>query len=101
MIKITIEAVSAFIQHQPFHRGNTRVTIGDRYTRLYLQGNNIALFDRLEHKLYINPCGRVSATIKRRLNGLSGVSIRQHKREWFLNNSKKPMVMTGWTLIET
>ena len=83
MKKITASAIAAFNSQSNFKSGNTQVIHTDGVTKLLLFNNIIATSDGVT--LSINSCGWKTATTKERLNGLTGISIRQERGNWFLN----------------
>ena len=78
MRQITERIVRAF-------EGRYEFRIDNSYTDgqgLWLHGNKIAMWDG---NLWITDAGWRSRVTKERLNGLSGVSIRQERGVWYLN----------------
>ena len=87
MKKITRDAINAFEQGTPFSRSNTTVTVKPNVTVLSLHGNEIAYrYNDPEKTLMITNAGWQTNTTKERLNGISGVNIRQRNFKWFLND---------------
>lgn len=80
MRQITTKIVGAFERRQSLRIDNSR-TDG---TSLWLFGNKIA--EWREDGLWISNGGWDSKTTKERLNGLTGVFIRQHRGAWWLNS---------------
>lgn len=76
---ITEKICNAFERRQSLKIGNSQ-TDGDS---LWLHTNLIATF--IDDELWITNSGWFSNTTKERLNGLTGVSIRQSKGIWYLN----------------
>ena len=87
MRKVTRDAINAFYNHTPFRRGNTEVMVNDNYVALKLHGNTIAEL-RGGENLTITNAGWPTNTTKERLNGLTGVSIRQKNHQWYLNGER-------------
>ena len=80
MRKITRDIVNAFQNSRSLTIGNSR-TNGES---LWLFGNKIAEIRR--DGLWITNAGWQSVTTKERLNGLSGVEIRNRRGTWILND---------------
>lgn len=84
MRKITRDAHYAFFNRQNFKRDNTEVRQHDEVSAsLYLHGHEIAWMNA--DGIFINHCGYTTATTKERLNGLCGITIRQHNFQWFVD----------------
>jgi len=84
MRKITQEACRAFENAQNYKKSNTKVVrINEVSAEMYLHGNLIAYSD--ESGIFISNGGWSSNTTKERLNGLTGVNIRQVNYRWYLN----------------
>lgn len=82
--KITKESISAFLAGRKLNKGNMSVEVDGEFTKLKLHGNTIATIDRLG-VLSISNAGWMSNTTKERLNGFSGVHIKQKNWTWYLN----------------
>ena len=88
MRKITKEAVSKFLNKEPFRKGNMIVESGGAGCwKLKLHGNLIASIDELG-VLSVSNAGWASNTTKERLNGLPGVSVNQKNWNWYLNGQE-------------
>lgn len=86
MSNLTSEAITAFLNAEPFKKSNTEVVVLPNVTVLKLFGNEIAYrYNDPSRTLSITNCGWFSRTTKERLNAIPGVSIRQVKGEWYLN----------------
>jgi len=84
--KITLEAVSSFLNAEVFKKSNTVVEVLPNVTILKLFGNPIAyLYNDPDRTLSITNCGWKSQTTKERLNAIPNVSISQKGNKWFLN----------------
>ena len=79
MRQTTRRIVDAFMLGKNLKLGNSR-TLNDA---IYLHNNKIA--EWREGVLWISNAGWFSRTTKDRLNGLSGVYIRQENYQWYLN----------------
>ena len=94
MRKITKDAIRAFYAGKSFKRGNTKVRVFIDYAwdmehnrkrvQLVLHGNVIAEYVN-GGDLIISNGGWSSNTTKERLNGLTGVHIKQKDFVWYLN----------------
>ena len=80
MRQITQQIVNAFQNSRSLTIGNSR-TNGES---LWLFGNKIAEIRR--DGLWVSNGGWDSVTTKERLNGLSGVNVRQQRGVWLLND---------------
>jgi hypothetical protein len=80
MRQITQQIVNAFQNSRSLRIGNSR-TNGES---LWLFDNKIAEIRR--DGLWISNAGWKSTTTKERLNGLSGVNVRQQRGVWLLND---------------
>jgi len=88
MIKITQNAVNAFIQGQNFKSSNTEVKVLPNVTVMSLHGNEIDYkYNDPENIISITNAGWESNTTKERLNGIPGLSISQRKGVWYLNGN--------------
>lgn len=67
---------------------NTLIETADGYSRMYLYGNIIAIYNLRTKVLKITNAGWFTKTTKERLNALPNVRIHQHKWEWYLNGIK-------------
>ena len=84
MRKITQEACRAFENAQDYKKSNTKVVrINEVSAEMYLHGHLIAFSD--ETGIYISDADYQTKTTKERLNGLTGVDIRQVNYRWYLN----------------
>lgn len=91
MRQITRDAVNAFMNNEPFSRGNTRVVVSNFIgaTFLYLHNNMIASkCHTTTGSILISNAGWPTATTKERLNGIPNVTIRQKKGVWYLNGKQ-------------
>ena len=88
MTAITKNAVNAFLNHQSYKEGNTKVSPSNNKNYLYLHNNIIAILDKSTNNLQITNCGWFSNTTKERLNALPNVSISQKKGVWYLNDKQ-------------
>ena len=88
MTAITKNAVNAFLNHQSYKEGNTKVIPSNNKNYLYLHNNIIAILDKSTNNLQITNCGWFSNTTKERLNALPNVSISQKKGVWYLNDKQ-------------
>ena len=87
MRKITKEAIAAFNEARPFRKDNTEIMVLPNVTVMKLFGNEIAYrYNDPDRTLMITNKGWQSDTTKERLNAIDGVSIRQVKGEWMLND---------------
>tara|TARA_R100000231_G_scaffold50287_1_gene42727 strand:+ start:382 stop:684 length:303 start_codon:yes stop_codon:yes gene_type:complete len=87
MRKITREACQAFESGQNYKKGNTKViknTTEYYEAEMYLHGNTIALRS-ICGATYITNAGYKTNVTKERLNGLTGVHIKQKDFVWYLN----------------
>jgi len=86
---ITKKSVEAFNNVKAFKKANMEVEVLPNVTILKLHGNSIAFrYNDPKRTLSITNCGWKSNTTKERLNGLSGVNIRQKQGKWFLNGKE-------------
>jgi hypothetical protein len=90
MRKITADAISAFEAGVDFKTSNTSVKREERGGKLFISlryhGNEIAFYEYgYNSSLVITNCGYFTNTTKERLNGISGVHIRQRNFAWYLN----------------
>ena len=88
----TRKAADAFMARVSYKRisKNTEVwtnSLEDGSTFLNLHGSPIASIDS-NGVLWITSAGWETHTTKERLNGIPGVSVYQHKFEWYLNGEK-------------
>ena len=89
MKKITKLSVDAFMNAEPFKRGNMEVKVLPNVTVLKLFGNDIAYrYNDPKRTLSITNAGWESNTTKERLNAIPGVSIVQRNFVWFLNGKE-------------
>lgn len=86
MRTITQKSVNAFNNNENFNLSNTKVTVKDGQTSLFLFDNLIAKKDK--EGVFITNSGWMSKTTKERLNGLDNVNISQKKGVWYLNGEK-------------
>lgn len=86
MRAITFDSVQAFRNNQTRSFGNTRVHSANGVTKLFLHDNLIAVKENGVVK--VSNAGWSSNTTKERLNGLSGVNIRQKNFVWYLNGEE-------------
>lgn len=96
MRTITKEAVRNFFNGTNYRKSNTEVknykNKWQNETCLYLHGNEIAIYDRLNKKLKVCDCGRQTNTTKERLNGILDrfwIGIYQKDFIWYFTNGKK------------
>ena len=87
MRKITKEAVSKFLNKEPFSKSNMRVEESYGLWKLKLHGNTIATIDELG-VLSVSNAGWASNTTKERLNGIPGVRVNQKNWNWYLNGQE-------------
>ena len=87
MRKITKEAVSKFLNKEPFSKSNMRVEKSSGLWKLKLHGNTIATIDELG-VLSVSNAGWASNTTKERLNGIPGVRVNQKNWNWYLNGTE-------------
>jgi len=87
MRKITKEAVSKFLNKEPFSKSNMRVEQSSGLWKLKLHGNTIATIDELG-VLSVSNAGWASNTTKERLNGIPGVRVNQKNWNWYLNGTE-------------
>lgn len=85
--KITIESCAAFEAGHSFKKQNTEVSSRNGKLIMYLHGNEIARIED-DGGISITDAGWQTATTKERLNGLSGVEIKQKNFQWHLNGAK-------------
>jgi len=95
MKQITQDAIEAFDMGVAFHRSNTQVTVVGDTVFLMLFGNAIAY--RSPTGFYVSHAGFTTNTTKERLNGFNGVSIKQRKGVWYLNEE---VMANSWTTID-
>jgi hypothetical protein len=89
MRKITEQATEAFNNAEPFKKANTEVKVLPNVTVLLLHGNEIAFkYNNPKKTLSITNCGWKTNTTRERLNAIEGVSIRQCKGIWYLNDEE-------------
>ncbi len=96
MRQITRDAINAFMAGSSFSRDNTQVvvdTTGESVhgagVYLLLHGNLIAWRSLSPScPLWVRDGGWQSRTTKERLNGLPGITVHQHKGQWYLNGEE-------------
>ena len=89
MRTITKESIAAFNNAKTFNKQNMSVEVLPNVTILKLHGNSIAYqYNNPERTLSITNCGWDTPTTKERLNGISGVDIRQKRGIWYLNGTE-------------
>ena len=87
MRQVTRESIHAFNNNsEGSFGGNTRVTVSNEGTKLYLFDNLIA--EKEKGVLKVTNAGWKSNTTKERLNALDGVNIQQKKGVWYLNGNE-------------
>ena len=82
--KITEKACRAFENGAEFKLSNTTVTVDENGKYMHLWGHCIAR-QLNNNKLEINLCGYNTVTTRERLNGLSGVNLRNKNFTPYLN----------------
>lgn len=83
---VTQNAVACFNRGGNATFSNTQVVTENGVTKLYLFGNLIAVKEN--GVLKVSNAGWESNTTKERLNGLSGVHIKQKNFQWYLNGEE-------------
>lgn len=85
MRKITQNSINAFLLGQEFDQSNTKVTVYNSVSKLYLFGNLIAIKNLKTGIISITNAGWTSNTTKERLNAIPNVNIIQKDYLWYLN----------------
>lgn len=89
MRKIEYDMLTAIIENRNFSSANTRVSIDNDSTFIFLHDNLICIIHNNDKKVQITDAGWSSVTTKSRLNAIGsllGFSIYQKNFYWFVDH---------------